>query len=145
VPVPYRGSCNLLGPVSQANLEAAERIYAARLRGDVDALLAELHPDVEWRPHLSSLGGRSVRGHDGVRDYLASLAEEWEDFRQEVAQLFDAGDEVVAFLDTYGRGRASGVELRPRVAHVLRFEDGKCVESVTYLDRAEALRAVGLD
>jgi ketosteroid isomerase-like protein len=133
-----------LGPVSRENVEAAERIYAARLRGDVDALLAELHRDVEWRPHLSSLGGRSVRGHAGVRYYLASLAEEWEDFRQELERLFDAGDEVVAFLNTYGRGRASGIELQPRVAHVLRFKDGKCVESVTYLDRAEALRAAGL-
>jgi len=130
--------------VSRANVEAAERIYAARLRGDVDALLAELHPDVEWRPHLSSLGGGYVRGHAGVRDYLASLAEEWDDFRQERERLVDAGDKVVALLNTYGRGRASGVELRARVAHVLSFKHGKCVESVTYLDRAEALSAAGL-
>ena len=85
------------GPVSRANVEAAQRIYAARRRGDVDGLLAELHPDVEWRPHLSSLGGR-----------------------------------------------VSGVELQPQVGHVLRFKDGKCIESVTYLDRAEALEAAGL-
>ena len=97
--------------MSQANVEAAERIYAARLRGDVDALLAELDPDVEWRPHLSTLDGKSIRGHAEVRGYLASLDEEWEDFRQEVEQLFDAGDEVVAFLNTYSRGRASGIEL----------------------------------
>ena len=133
-----------LWPVSQANVEAAERIYAARLRGDIDAVLAELDPEIEWRPHLATLGGRSIRGHAQVRDYLASLEEEWEDFRQEVEQLFDAGDEVVAFLNTYSRGRASGVELQPRVAHVLRFREGRCVKSVTYLDRDEALRAVGL-
>ena len=107
-------------------------------------MLAELDPDIEWRPHLSALGGRSIRGHAEVREYLASLAEEWEDFRQEVEQLFDAGDEVVVFLNTYSRGRASGIELQPRVAHVLRFRDGQCVKCVTYLDRADALRAVGL-
>jgi ketosteroid isomerase-like protein len=130
--------------MSRANVEAAERIYAARGRGDVDAVLAELHPEVEWRPHLSALGGRPVRGHAGVREYLASLAEEWEDFRQELVRVFDAGDEVVAFLKTYGRGRASGVELNLEVAHVLRFRDGACVESRTYLDRDEALSAAGL-
>lgn len=130
--------------MSRANIEAAERIYAARSRGDVDALLAELHAEVEWRPHLTSLGGRPVRGHDGVREYLASLADEWDDFQQDLEQLFDAGDEVVAFLRTCGRGRASGVVLQPRVAHVLRFRDGKCIESVTYLDRDEALRTTGL-
>lgn len=133
-----------LSPVSQANVEAAERIYAARLRGDIEALLAELDPDVEWRPHLAALGGQSIRGHAAVRDYLASLDQEWEDFRQEVEQLFDAGDEVVVFLNTYSRGRASGVELQPRVAHVLRFRDERCVKCVTYLDRGEALRAAGL-
>jgi ketosteroid isomerase-like protein len=130
--------------MSRANVEAAERIYEARRRGDVDALLEELHPDVEWRPHLSSLGGRPVRGHAGVREYLASLAEEWEDFRQDLEQVFDAGDQVVAFLNTYGRGRGSGIELQPQVAHVLRFSDGKCIKIVTYLDRAEALSAAGL-
>jgi uncharacterized protein len=133
-----------LRPVSQANVEAAERIYAARLHGDIDALLAELDPEIEWRPHLATLGGRSIRGHAEVREYLASLEQEWEDFRQEVEQLFDAGDEVVVFLNTYSRGRGSGIELQPRVAHVLRFRDGKCVKSVTYLDRDEALRAAGL-
>jgi ketosteroid isomerase-like protein len=142
--VPDSGDGIVSERVSRENLEAAERIYAARHRGDLEALLAELHPDVEWRTHLTALGGGSVRGHSGVRDYLASLSEEWEDFRQELEQLFDAGDEVVAFLNTYGRGRASGVEVQPRVAHVLRFRDGKCVESTTYLDRMEALRAAGL-
>jgi ketosteroid isomerase-like protein len=130
--------------MSQANVEAAERIYAARLRGDVETLLAELDPDVEWYPHLAALGGRAVRGHDGVRDYLASLGEEWEDFRQEPEQLLDAGDEVVVFLNTYGRGRASGVEIELQVAHVLGFRNGKCVKNVTYLDREEALSAAGL-
>ena len=130
--------------MSKANVEAAERIYAARLRGDVDGLLAELDSDIEWRPHLAALGGRSIRGHAEVRDYLGSLDEEWEDFRQEVEELFDAGDEVVVFLNTYSRGRASGIELQPRVAHLLRFRDEKCVECVTYLDRDEALRAAGL-
>ena len=130
--------------MASPNVEAAERIYAARLRGDVDALLAELHPDTEWRPHLAALGGGVVRGHDEVRAYLAAIDEDWEDFRQEPEELFEAGDHVVVFVKTTGRGRASGVELHPEPAHVLRFKDGKCVENVTYLDRSEALSAAGL-
>jgi ketosteroid isomerase-like protein len=130
--------------MASPNVEAAERIYAARLRGDVDSLLSELDPDVEWRPHLTALGGDSVRGRDGVREYLASLDQEWDDFRQELEQVFDAGDQVVVYLNTHGRGRASGVELHLQVAHVLRFRSGKCVENTTYLDRDEALSAAGL-
>ena len=130
--------------MASPNVESAERIYSARLRGDFDALVAELDPDVEWRPHLTALGGDVIRGRDDVRDYLMSLAGEWDDFRQELEQVFDAGDLVVVFLNTHGRGRASGVEVHLHVAHVLRFKDGKGVENTTYLDREEALSEAGL-
>jgi ketosteroid isomerase-like protein len=130
--------------VSQENVEAARRLYDARNRGDVDAVIAECHPQVEWYPHLSSLAGQPVQGHAGVRTYLASLSEEWEEFRQEPERFFDAGEAVVAFLHTYARGRGSGVEVDVRVAHVITFEGGSCIKSVSYLDRSEALDAVGL-
>ena len=130
--------------MANRNVEAAKRLYAARLRGDVDALLAEVDPEIEWRPHLAALGGGAVRGHEGVRNYLAALDEDWEDFRQEVEEVFDAGDQVVVFLNTHARGRASDVELHPHPAHVLRFKDGKCVENTTYLDRDAALSEAGL-
>lgn len=129
--------------MSEANVAAARRIYEARDRGDVDAILAECDPDVVWRPYLSEVRG-PVEGHDGIRAYLVSLSQEWEYLRQEPEEFFDAGDRVVAFLHTHSRGRQSGVELDLEVAHVLTFKDGLCVESVTYVDREEGLRAAGL-
>ena len=131
--------------MSEENVAAARRIYEARSRGGVDAVIAECDPEVEWHPHLSSLGGQPVRGHAGVREYLASLGDEWEEFRQEPEEFFDAGDQVVAFLQAHARGRGSGVQLEVPVAHVLTFEHGKCVRSVTYMDRAKALESAGLD
>jgi ketosteroid isomerase-like protein len=133
------------GAMSRENVAAAERIYEARNRGDVDAVLAECHPDVEWQPHLATLGGQPIRGHDGVRAYMASLQQDWEHFRHEPKRFFDAGDTVVAFLDTFARGRGSGVDVLVPVAHVLTFERGKCLGYVSYHDRAEALRVAGLD
>jgi ketosteroid isomerase-like protein len=132
------------GPVSQNNVETARRLYEARNRGDVEAVIATCHPEVEWHPHLSSLGGQPVKGHAGVRRYLTSLADEWERFRHEPEEFFDAGDRVVAFLHTYAVGRGSGVEVDVPVAHLLTFEDGRCIKSVSYLDRETALEAAGL-
>jgi ketosteroid isomerase-like protein len=131
--------------MSEDNVAAARRIYEARNRGDVDAVLAECHPDVTWRPHLASLGGRPIRGHDEVRAYMASLQEDWRGFRHEPLEFFDAGDQVVAFLDTYARGPGSGIDVEVAVAHVLTFENGKCLGYVSYHDRAEALRVAGLE
>jgi ketosteroid isomerase-like protein len=130
--------------MSLENVAAAKRIYESRNRGDVDAVLAECDSEVEWHTHLATLGGQPIKGHDEVRRYMASLQEDWESFRQEPEEFFDAGDKVVAFIQTYARGRASGVDVEMPVAHVLTFAGGKCVGFVTFYDRAEALRVVGL-
>ena len=130
--------------MSRENVAIAKRIYDARNRGDVDAVLAECAPDVTWRPHLATLGTRPIRGHDEVRAYMVSLREDWQSFRHQPEEFFDAGDKVVAFLQTYARGRGSGVDVEVAVAHVLSFEDEKCLGYVSYHDREEALRVAGL-
>lgn len=131
--------------MSRENVATARRIYAARNRGDVDAVLAECDPEVTWHPHLATLGGKPVRGFDEVRDYMASLQVDWEGFRHEPEGFFDAGDKVVAFLRTFARGPGSGVHVEVPVAHVLTFRHGKCLGYVSYHDRAEAMRVAGLE
>jgi ketosteroid isomerase-like protein len=130
--------------MSRANVAAAKRIYEARNRGDADAVLAEFAPGATWYPHLATLGGHPIQGHDGIRAYMASLREDWIGFRHEPEEFFDAGDKVVAFLHTYARGRGSGADVEVPVAHVLTFEDGKCTGYVSYHDRQKALRVAGL-
>jgi ketosteroid isomerase-like protein len=125
--------------MSRANVAAAKRIYEARNRWDVDAVLAECAPEVTWQPHLATLGGIPIRGHDEVRAYMKSLQEDWIGFRHEPEEFIDAGDKVVALLHTFARGRESGVDVDVAVAHVLTFEDGKCTGYVSYHDREQAL------
>jgi ketosteroid isomerase-like protein len=131
--------------MSQQNLAAAKRIYEARNRGDVDAVIAECAPEVEWRPHLANLSGQPIRGREEVRGYLTSLQEEWESFQHETERFMDAGDKVVVLTHAYARGRESGIEVDVPVAHVLSFRQGKCTGFVSYYDRAEALRSAGLE
>jgi ketosteroid isomerase-like protein len=130
--------------MSHRNVATAKRIYEARNRGDVDAVIAECDPEVEWRPHLANLSGQPLRGRDEVRSYLASLQEDWETFHHETERFMDAGEKVVVLTRAYARGRESGVEVDVPVAHVLSFEGGKCSAFVSYYDRAEALRSAGL-
>src|SRR5262245_34645258 len=99
------------GAVSQQNVATAKRIYEARNRGDVDAVIEECDPNVEWRPHLASLSGQPIHGRDGVREYLTSLQDEFESFHHEPERFMDAGDKVVVFLQAQARGRGSGVDV----------------------------------
>jgi ketosteroid isomerase-like protein len=130
--------------MSGANVAAAKRIYEARSRWDVEAVLAEFDSEATWHPHLATLGGNPIRGHDGIREYMASLQEDWIGFRHELEEFVDAGDKVVALLHTYARGRESGVDVEMPVAHVLTFKEGKCMGYVSYGDRAKAFKAAGL-
>ena len=44
-----------------------------------------------------------------------------------------------------GRGKKSGVEAETEFAHVWTMRDGKAVRIAAYFDRAEALKAVGME
>jgi ketosteroid isomerase-like protein len=59
-------------------------------------------------------------------------------------EFFDAGDRVVVFARAVGKGKASGLEVAQDEAHVWTVRDGKLQLCVSYVDRAEALRAAGL-
>jgi ketosteroid isomerase-like protein len=72
------------------------------------------------------------------------MAEALDDFTVEVEQLFDAGDQVVVFLTSQGRGRISGIEVSRKLAQVCTVRDGQVIKIVGYDDRAQALEAVGL-
>ena len=131
--------------MSADHIAVAKRMYEARNRGDLEAVLAECDPDVEWHPHLATLGGKPILGHTGVRKYLASLKQEWESFHHEPEEFFDLGDQVVAFLHTSARGRSSGIDIDVRVGHLLAFRNGKVLRFVTFLDRDDALKAAKED
>ena len=44
-----------------------------------------------------------------------------------------------------GRGKKSGVEAETEFAHVWTMRDGKAVRIAAYFDRAEALKAAGIE
>jgi ketosteroid isomerase-like protein len=58
--------------------------------------------------------------------------------------LIDAGDQVVSVMRMRGRGNETGIELAMRYFMVSTVQEGKVVRAVEYLERAEALEAVGL-
>ena len=133
--------------MSQENVEAFKRIADANNRRDVDAMLAELDPEVEWQSAvLGSMGGEATvhRGHDGIREMLRDLYEAFSEFHVQFTDIRDLGDRVVAFGRWITRGEESGVETTPPLASVVDFKNGKAIRVRSYLDPKEALEAAGL-
>jgi ketosteroid isomerase-like protein len=132
--------------MSRENVEVVRRIYALFDQGDESAWDL-ISPEGVFDFSRRLIDPVVLRGRDQVRAFYEREMGLWEGghTRWEPKGLTDAGDKVLAFIWTGGRGRASGVEVGAYVWNVWTFRDGKPVEW-TYFgeDRAAALEAVGL-
>ena len=60
--------------MSEENVESFKRGVEAGNRGDIEAFLAELDPEVEYHAALPMVGGDAVyRGHEGFASGLKTL------------------------------------------------------------------------
>ena len=133
--------------MSQENVEAFKRGLDAGNRGDVEALLEELDPEIEWHSALHALlGGEQTvfRGHDGVRAMIGDLYEAFGEIHIEISEIRDLGDRLVAIGRTRARGKASGAETETPLAMLAEVKNGKKISIRAYLDPDEALEAAGL-
>ena len=134
-------------PVSLENVDIVRRIYEGWAGNDprvmelIDPVI-EVHPD----PRSSWPGIEPVfHGHDGVNRYLGAIYDAFSEYRAEVEDVLDAGDQVVTLAIERARGKQSGVPVKIRyTAHVWTLRDSRAVRLDVNWDRAEALAAVGL-
>ena len=133
--------------MSQENVEIVRRVSDAYNRRDVEAMLDELHPEIEWHPWLQLQfgGGATVyRGHQGVRTGIRELEEAFSEIEAEQTEIRDLGERVVAIGHHRGRGKESGAITESPLAWIVEFKSGKVIRVREYLDPKEALEAVGL-
>ena len=123
----------------QPGVELVCVIIAALNRGDVDGMLAQMHPDFEWTPLESSPVARVYQGHEDVRRYVEDWVSTFDGLRIDVEDLTDVADRVVAVVHGHGRGRASGLQLDTRFCQVWTVRSGKAISMEEYASRAEAL------
>ena len=129
--------------MSQENVEVVRSLVEAFNAGDWDRYFDRLDPHVEWWDRGDEPHATVHRGHEGVRAFLADLAEAAQ-FCAEATEFVDTADWVVVCLRLHGRGSASGAEFEEREVHALKLRDGTVIEIHEYRTREQALEAVGL-
>jgi len=76
--------------MSQENVENAHRVYDAFNRRDLDAVLAFVDPEVEFKVRFMDMQGRAyLRGHDGIREWWQGVLAVFPDFKIEVLEARD--------------------------------------------------------
>ena len=119
-------------------VDLVRRSYDAFARGDLDAVLADMHPEIEWHqaqglPH----GGRYSGVADVRRNIFDPLDEEWwDEFSAVPEEFLDAGNEVVVIGRYRGIAKGTGKELDVPFVHVWTVREEKAVRFRQFLDTA---------
>jgi ketosteroid isomerase-like protein len=134
--------------MSLENVEIVRGLYEALARRDGVAPFELYAEDIVWdvsQSRAAFLYTQPVsRGHDGVRQGWREWLSAFSEIDAEVAELIDAGDQVVAVIRERELGRASGVRVEATHAAVWTLAHGKVTRMQVFDDRERALEAAGL-
>jgi ketosteroid isomerase-like protein len=121
----------------------------ARERGDLDAVYAAFHPDVDWdvsRMPLVELLAQSVYHRpDGIRDFFREYQAAWESIDFTYERFVEAEEQVVVQVSQRVRGKTSGVEMEMRgYAQLWTVRDGLITRMDMYPVADDAFSAAGV-
>lgn len=125
-----------------ATLHAA---YAAFNRGDFDAAVASLDPQIEWTEPQEFPGGGTYHGREAVKGYLRQSRAGWAEGSSEPEQFITAGDRVVVFVLARFRRKDEKEWQDVRLADVYTVRKGKIVQMNAFASRQEALKWASAD
>jgi ketosteroid isomerase-like protein len=129
--------------LSSDNVKLLRRSMEAWNAGDVQAWLETLDPAVKVWP--LDLDRSPYRGHDGAREFLATLAGDWGDVCLRSESFHASGDQVLALGHLEARGRGEDrLRFTSPAAWLVRLRDRKIVRWKVFTDQNEALKAAGL-
>jgi ketosteroid isomerase-like protein len=126
----------------QPGIELVRGIIEALNRGDVDGMLARMHPEFEWRPLEASPVAQVYRGHEQVRRYVEDWLSTFDALGIDLDDPAEVDDRVIAVVQAHGRGRASGLALESRFCQVWTVRSGTAVRMDEYQTREDALAAI---
>jgi ketosteroid isomerase-like protein len=124
----------MLDDLRQAPDGPADRELRELVHESFELHLPPIYPDTQI-----------FRGADGLKRWVVRTKEVWGEWRFDLERLIDMGERVVVLVHLVAEGGISGVHLERDTAHVWTLADGKVSRCEVYLDRAEALRALGLE
>ena len=118
-----RGRIRLLGrrlseQMSQRDIDVILASYEAFNSGDLDAAMDAFAPEIEWNVPPILPDAQVYHGHEGVKQFWIGWQETFDDFRVEIDETIDAGEQIVVMAKIKRpwprqRDRRRHAQLRP--------------------------------
>jgi ketosteroid isomerase-like protein len=125
--------------------DAPRSIVAAMEANELDpeslGMLAQMHEGIRWTNAMRDVYQGKAACARGI-DELLQASQAYSMTVEEVTDL--GGDHVLAVLGVAMKGKTSGVEAGESLFSLVTLREGLIVEMDEYLNRSEALKAVGL-
>ena len=132
--------------VAEENIALIRRGLDAFSRGDFDAGVVDMDPEVEWHVafRLPDLPPDKTiyRGPDEVRRLWAAFTSVWEQLTVTLEEVIEARDDVVVVRARFaGQGSGSGIEVDRTVFYVFEIVAGRLKRLRPFDTEAEAVVA----
>lgn len=126
-----------------SNTEIAQATYEAFGRGDMDGVLENFNPEVEWHAAEGLPWGGVYHGSQSVvENVFGPLLQAFEGFALNTERYIESDDTVVVLGRYSGAGKSGGKPLDAEFAHVWNLENGKLKQFLHYADTAKMNEAM---
>jgi ketosteroid isomerase-like protein len=125
--------------MSRQNVAVVRAAVEASSSGDPDWW----HPEGEYVNASGDPDHATYRGIEAITKLFDSWFQAYPDIRVVPLEVRVVGERVFAWTRYSGHGATSGLPFEMELANVMTVEDGKIRRLEVYMDRAEALEALG--
>ena len=118
--------------------------YAAFNRGDINAAVRILDPDVEWIEPPEFPGGGTYHGVEGAKQYLAQSRASAAQVISEPEQFIPAGNRIIVFVHARVLPKGSNTWQDVWLADLYTFQNGRATSMRAFAHRDDALHWTGV-
>jgi ketosteroid isomerase-like protein len=120
-------------------------VYAAFAQRDLDTIIENSHPDVEFTSLTMESEGTTYRGHEGLREYFDRLLDVLPTWRPEIEEIEQHGDFILVRTRIQATPSGGSVPVEQVMWQLIRFRGDLAVRWDFFRTEEEARAALAGD